>query len=69
MSRGESRYEIRKQDAFGGDGLEKLIKGGITVFWIMDILNLPCMEIFDTTYPLNGLFWLLMVLFVGFLDD
>lgn len=32
----------------------------ILVFWLMDIMNMPFMEVFDTTYPLNGLFWFLM---------
>lgn len=35
------------------------------VFWIMDILNMPFMEMFDTTYPLNGWFWLLVFVLVG----
>ena len=39
--------------------LKYLIKTAITVFWIMDILNMPFMEMFDTTYPLNTLFWIL----------
>ena len=29
----------------------------VIIFWILDILNLGFMEIFDTTYPLNTLFW------------
>lgn len=41
----------------------------LAVFWIMDILNLPFMEIFDTTYPLNGWFWLLVWIIVGFPED
>lgn len=45
------------------------MKSIITVFWIMDILNLPFMEIFDTTYPLNGLFWFLMFCFGFILND
>ncbi len=35
----------------------------IIMFWVADILNLPFMEMFDTTYPLNGLFWFLVFLF------
>ena len=27
----------------------------ITAFWIFDIMNLPFMDMFDTTYPIN--FW------------
>lgn len=29
----------------------------VELFWLMDILDMPFMEMFDTTYPLNGLFW------------
>lgn len=32
----------------------------ITAFWIFDVMNLPFMEIFDTTYPIN--FWVYFVL-------
>lgn len=31
-------------------------------FWLMDILNMPFMEMFDTTYPLNGVFYFGMFL-------
>ena len=37
-----------------------IIKTAITVFWILDICNMPFMEIFDTTYPLNAMFWFLL---------
>lgn len=40
-----------------------LVKTGIIIFWILDICNMPFMEIFDTTYPLNELFWFLVFLF------
>ena len=42
-----------------------LIRNAIVIFWIMDILNLPFMEMFDTTYPLNTLFWFLVILLCG----
>ena len=29
----------------------------IALFWIADVMNLPFMEMFDTTYALNGMFW------------
>lgn len=29
----------------------------IALFWIADVMNLPFMKIFDTTYALNGWFW------------
>ncbi len=41
------------------------IKISITLFWICDILNMPFMEMFDTTYPLNTLFWILFFAFCG----
>lgn len=37
-----------------------LVKTGVTIFWILDVCNMPFMEMFDTTYPLNTLFWLLV---------
>lgn len=42
-----------------------LVRTAITVFWILDICNMPFMEMFDTTYPLNTLFWFLILIFVG----
>lgn len=38
------------------------------VFWIMDIMNLPFMEMFDTTYPLNEWFYILVALLGGFFE-
>ena len=37
----------------------------IFLFWICDILNMPFMEMFDTTYPLNTMFWILTIIFLG----
>ncbi len=42
-----------------------LIRLFILLFWIFDILNMPFMEMFDTTYPLNTLFWILVFVFGG----
>lgn len=39
------------------------------IFWIMDIMNLPFMEMFDTTYPLNGGFYFLVALLGGFFEN
>lgn len=36
----------------------------VIIFWILDILNLGFMEMFDTIYPLNTLFWVLYFLLV-----
>lgn len=46
-------------------GLIYLIRITIIIFWIMDICNMPFMEIFDTTYPLNEAFWFLLFFFDG----
>lgn len=45
-----------------------LFKYAVIIFWIMDIINLPFMAMFDTTYPLNELFWFLIWIFI-FGDD
>ena len=45
--------------------LIRLIKTAVALFWIMDILNMPFMEMFDTTYPLNTLFWILVFALCG----
>ena len=42
-----------------------LIRTAVTLFWIMDILNMPFMEMFDTTYPLNTLFWIFVFVLCG----
>lgn len=41
-----------------------LLKFLILIFWILDITNMPFMEMFNTTYPMNGLFWWLVWIFV-----
>lgn len=41
-----------------------LVRSFIMIFWICDILNMPFMEIFDTTYPFNTAFWILILNFV-----
>lgn len=40
----------------------------IALFWIADIMNLPFMEIFDTVYALNGVFWLFGWLMISALN-
>lgn len=35
------------------------------LFWICDVLDMPFMKIFDTTYPLNEEFYLLTILLTG----
>lgn len=47
-----------------------LLKFLITIFWILDITDMPFMQMFDTTYPMNTLFWWLIWIFVsGFSDE
>jgi len=36
----------------------------LTIIWILDILNFPCVEFLDTTIPINGLAWLLIWLLI-----
>jgi len=38
----------------------KLGKAILIIIWILDILNIPCMEFLDTTLPINGLAWFLI---------
>ena len=37
-----------------------LINVLLALFWVFDVVNLPFMEIFDTTYPINTLAWFLI---------
>lgn len=41
-----------------------LLKFLILIFWILDITDMPFMEMFDTTYPMNTLFWRMIWIFV-----
>ena len=38
----------------------------VDIFWIMDVLDLPFMDMFDTTYPINGLFWFAVMVILCF---
>ena len=38
----------------------KIFGAIITIVWILDILNIPQLEILDTTIPINTLAWLLI---------
>lgn len=46
----------------------KIIYSVITIFWILDILNLPFMAMFDTTYQINGWAWFLIWLLIPSTD-
>lgn len=37
-----------------------ILYAALNIFWIFDIVNLPFMEMFDTTYPINTLVWTLI---------
>lgn len=43
----------------------RIFKIMVELFWIMDVLDMPFMEMFDTTYPLNGLFWFFAMIMLG----
>lgn len=36
----------------------------LIIIWILDILNIPCMDFLDTTLPINGLAWFLIWLLI-----
>ena len=38
----------------------KTIYAALVVFWVLDILNFPFMQMFDTTYQINGWAWFLI---------
>ena len=42
----------------------KTFVAALTLFWVLDIVNLPFMEMFDTTYPINGWIWFLIWVFI-----
>lgn len=42
----------------------KTFVAALSIIWVLDILNLPFMEFLDTTFPVNGLAWLLIWLFL-----
>ena len=41
----------------------------VNITWILDILNIPCVEFMDTSIPINGLAWFLIFLFLPSTDD
>lgn len=42
----------------------KIFNAILTVIWILDIVNIPCLEFLDTTIPINTLAWFLIWLFI-----
>lgn len=41
----------------------------ITIFWLLDVMNFQFMEMFDTTYPLNSLFWFFALILTANYDS
>lgn len=39
------------------------------IFWLMDVMNLPFMEKFDTTYPLNTVFYICVFLLMALITE
>lgn len=44
--------------------MHKLFKSLLTLVWVLDLINIPQLEILDVTIPINTLAWLLIWLFV-----
>ena len=42
----------------------KIFVALLTIVWVLDILNLPFMTPLDVTYPINGLAWFLIWVFL-----
>lgn len=42
----------------------KIFYAVLSIVWVLDILNLPFMQMLDTTYPINGWAWFLIWLVV-----
>lgn len=38
----------------------KVFKAILIIIWVLDILNVPCMQVLDTTIQINTLAWLLI---------
>ena len=42
----------------------KIFNAILTIVWVLDILNVPCMEVLDITIPINTLGWFLIWIFI-----
>lgn len=49
---------------FRGEEMYNIFYALLTIFWILDIANVDFMEMFDTTYPINGWLWFAIWLFI-----
>ena len=38
----------------------KTLYAVVSIFWLFDIFDLPFMQMFDTTYPINTFAWFLI---------
>ena len=47
----------------------KTFKALLKIVWILDLLNIPQLELLDTTYPINGWAWFLILIFIPSADN
>ena len=47
-----------------GGVMYKIFKAIILIIWVLDIVNIPQLEMLDTTYPINTLAWFLILLLI-----
>ena len=47
----------------------KIFVALVNIIWILDILNMPFMELLDTTIPMNGLAWFLIFMAMPLAND
>ena len=55
-----SVYKMKER----GKNMYKIFNAILTIVWVLDILNVPCMSILDTTVPINILGWFLIWLLI-----
>lgn len=39
----------------------KIFYNLVQIIWVLDVLDLPGLEFLDTTYPINGLAWFIIL--------
>ena len=42
----------------------KIFLAILNIVWVLDILNVPCMQFLDTTVPINTLAWFLIFILI-----
>lgn len=53
----------------GANAVYKTFKAILIIIGIMDMLDLPCMVLLDTTIPINGLAWMLALVLIPDCND